>query len=197
MKRFKEFISDLNETYHNLFTLDEKRPWAQQVWDIVNLSYERIGGIHGSGFKSVDDMIRNIPMWKLDIVGGVVKAAKLYKDKDGRKSVAVASDGTSEGKEKAVKMIVDDIRTRRTFVEISGAPVAVLKKNLPHYVSYAVTVEDVMKKLSDEIRPVSDNDPEVIKFPELKEFYYSRKIGGEWHTKVMFGNINSDRILIV
>jgi hypothetical protein len=200
MKTFKEFINEnyINERYLNLFTRSEKELYANQTWNILQSSYEKIGGIKGSGFNNIDDMIDNIPMWKLDVKNGVVKAVKLYKDKEGRKSVAAGSDGTDLGKEKLIKIMIEDIKTLRTYVEISGAPISILKKYLPNYINYAVPFNDAknkLKTLGDEIEKIDDDDKELLKFPELKDFFYKRKIGQYYATKVMFGNINADKIV--
>lgn len=54
--------------------------------------------MHGSGFNSPEDMVRNVPLWKLSVKDGVVTGAALYKDKDGRKRIAIATDGSDHGK---------------------------------------------------------------------------------------------------
>lgn len=64
------FIEFLTESYINLFKEQEKEKYVDEVWDLIQTSYKPIGGIHGSGFKSKDDMIKNIPFWKLVKRGG-------------------------------------------------------------------------------------------------------------------------------
>ena len=109
----------LTETIDNYFDYNEKQKYSQQVWDIIQRSYAPIGGIHGNGFKSIDDMIKNIPMWKIFRRGDTVKVIMLYKSKQGRKRVALGTDGSKEAKEMLAKMLIDEYRTKRTFGEVS------------------------------------------------------------------------------
>ena len=96
MDTFKRF---LEERFVNLLHDDpRKHQYANEVHGMLQKAYEKIGGIHGSGFRDKHDMIKNIPMWKLKKKGGKIVSAVFYKDKDGRKSVATASDGSEEGK---------------------------------------------------------------------------------------------------
>ena len=62
MISFKEY---LEEGYKNLFTDSQKRKYAEEAYAQLQKSYEKIGGIHGSGFKDVEDFIANIAFWKL------------------------------------------------------------------------------------------------------------------------------------
>lgn len=80
MKRFKEF---LQEHFVNLLPNHEveKRKWAPIVKSLLDQSYSSIGGIHGSGFSSEEDMIKNIPMWKIKLHQGKPVAVSMYKDK--------------------------------------------------------------------------------------------------------------------
>lgn len=79
----RQFI-ELNERFVNIFSDEEtKRKYASDVWDILQKSYADIGGIKGSGFKTIDDMVKNIPFWKLSVHDGVVDAVAMYKDKGG------------------------------------------------------------------------------------------------------------------
>lgn len=95
------FEQTLTEKFINLIgekDIEKKREYADRVWDILQRSYAKIGGIKGSGFKSKEDMIKNIPFWKIMKSNGKVIAVKLYKDKNGRKSVAGGTDGSKEAK---------------------------------------------------------------------------------------------------
>jgi len=61
---FKEFIV---ENYKNLIGVKSREArlkYADAVWKILQDSYAKIGGIHGSGFESIEDMIEKIPFWK-------------------------------------------------------------------------------------------------------------------------------------
>ena len=69
----------LNEAYVNLFKEDsfKKEKYVDDVWEMLQDSYRRMGGIKGSGFRNKQDMIDNIPFWKVIKVKGKVVAAFL------------------------------------------------------------------------------------------------------------------------
>jgi len=190
MLTFKQY---LEERFINLLPQhqDEKEEHAKHVHDMLTKSYADQGGIHGSGFESPDSMVKNIPMWKLHKSDGKIRAAALYKDKVGRKRVAIATDGSDEGKKAAARMMVDDIRQGRSYGETSGRSLSFLKKNagehLKKHVRSFEEASSIAKSNGDEIRRPSEDDPEVQRHPEYKEHFYQRKIGNEWHTKLMVG----------
>lgn len=196
---FKKFFSEtVNESFKNALPsdVDLKNKYKDQVWNLLQDSYKSIGGIKGSGFNSVDDML-NIPMWKMNIINGKVVAVVMYKDKGGRKLVAIGTDGSDKA-----KSILDGVMKQevgRSFMELSkGALGSFLKKtpeNIVHM--YAKTPEEADKLLpKDEILYVKDLDDSEIpsdgklslsKYPYIKQYAYIRDIGGEPYFKVMFG----------
>lgn len=176
-KRFYEFLT---ETYKNFQGGDhaDKEKYVDQVWDMLQAAYAKVGGIHGNGFGSKEDMIRMIPFWKLAVRGDKVTALAMYKMKDGRKRVAIATDGTASGKKDLMDILKNDLTSGRSYGEVSGPSLAFISKNFgeSELKKYFVPVDVVKRVLwDDEIRAV-DN------------FMYERKIGGEWHEKVMIGN---------
>lgn len=180
------------EGYVNLLPDHEekKRKFADAAWDMIQKSYSKVGGIHGSGFNSKDDMVKNIPMWKLVVKKGQVVAGSFYKDKQGRKRVAVATDGTDEGKQHLAKVMTDDLLTGRAFGEVSGPSLAFNRKYNPHFDQHIVPFKQaahILSRTGDEIIPPDANDPHVQRYPELAHHFYRRKIGNEWHTKLMVG----------
>lgn len=185
----QSFKSFLEERYINLIHDDpRKHQYKDEVHSLLTKAYEKIGGIHGSGFKDPDDMVKNIHMWKLAKKDGKVVAAALYKDKDGRKSVAVATNGTEEGKKHLAHIAKHDLINNRSYSEKSGPSLSFTKKSLgSDIVKHAIHPDYVKNIVSDEIRKPPENDPEIVKHPELKDHFYQRKIGDEWHTKVMLG----------
>jgi len=190
MLTFTKFL--LQEHFHNLIgNHPDKEKHKQEVFDMVQKAYEPIGGIHGSGFKNPDDMAKNIPFWKIKKKGGKVKAAVFYKDKGGRKSVACATDGTPEGKKHLATIMHDDIMRGRSYGEKSGKALSFLKKQLPenHLQKMALHHDEVKRLMpDDEIDTnVPHDDPELVAHPELKDHFYRRKIGDEWHTKISLG----------
>jgi hypothetical protein len=189
-KSFKDFI---NEAFVNAFSDSDKSKYVDIVWNMLHAAYESQGGMFGTGFTSKEDMIKNIPFWKIGKTDGVINSVMMYKDKDGRKRVSIATNGTPAGKERLLEMMLDDLKLNRAFGEVSGRSLSFLCKNI-NVVPYAVKPEEVQKKLKEEIRPVPSNDPEIRLHPELKDFFYQRHIGTAWHTKVMLGNLDSSKI---
>lgn len=192
---FKKYVEQVNEAYVNLLPPheDEKRQHADKVWSMLQSAYSKIGGIAGSGFQDKEDMIKSIPFWKIGKTNGNVNSVVLYKDKGGRKRIALATDGTDEGKKRLAGMIKDDYD--RSYGEISGPSLKFLKKHTPEgfVKSKAMKFHDVQKIAranGDEILPVPAHDPELMAHPELKDHLYQRKIGGDYHTKVMLGTPN-------
>lgn len=153
------------------------------------------GGFKGGGIGSVEQMIEQLPFWKLAVSSGKVVAVLLYKDKDGRKSVAAATDGSDFGREKLIEMVIQDLVAGRAYSEVSGKALSFYSRHMD-IEKIAVPIGDVKVKLSsEEIIPAPDDDIEVRRWPHLKPFFYRRKLGtGAWHTKIMLGNVNAERI---
>lgn len=183
--------SVLIERYVNLFDPEKKKAYADVVWDMIQNAYKKIGGIRGSGFSGKEDMIKNIPFWKVAKKDGKVVAVALYKDKGGRKRIASATDGTEDGKEKLEIMGREDFTRQRSYAEVSSSSLNFILrrwKGPEDITTYMILPKDAEKILGDELKyPVSDDDPEVIAHPELKKYFYQREIGGHYHTKLMIG----------
>ncbi len=187
----------LIERFINLFDTpqdkEKKQKYADEVWDILQKSYAKIGGIAGSGFKSKEDMIDNIPFWKLATSNGKVVAVRMYKEKFGRKGVASGTDGSEEGKKKFSIMSKDDITRRRSYSEVSSAALSFLvrkwdEEKYGDLEKYLIKPEQAQKILDDKLYfPVPEDDAEAVKYPHLKDYFYQREIGGHKHTKLMVG----------
>jgi len=179
-----KFQQYLTETIDNYFTKDEKLKYAEKIFDIIQKSYAPVGGIHGNGFQSVEDMINKIPMWKVFRRGDDIKVVMMYKDKGGRKRVAIATDGTKESKVMLAKMLQDEYRTGRSFGEVSDNSLRFIKRQFSEneFKKFVIPV-DVVKQLlpNDEIE-------------DIDGYFYTRNIGGHHHTKLMLGNPNAPEI---
>lgn len=182
-----DFNQYLTEGYVNLFSSGDKQQYKDDVFAILQASYAPIGGIHGSGFRSADDMVDNIPFWKLVRRSGKVVAVALYKDRQGRKRVAIGSDGTPAGKAGVASIFKEDFS--RAFFEISGRSLSFHVKLLGYdfVKGYAIKPSDVERVIGEPVSAVAANDPEVVAHPPLKDLFYSREIGGSPHTKIMLG----------
>lgn len=186
MTSFKEFIL---ESYKNLFTAADKQKYADEAYAQVISSYKAVGGIHGSGFSSAEDFVKNIPFWKLAIKDGKIIAGAYYKDKGGRKRIAVSCDGTKEGKAALAKTMIDDLTRERSYGEVSGPSLSFLIKTIGYdqVKKYAIPFESVPKVLGEPIEPAPEDDPEIANHPALKGYFYQREIGGHLKTKMAVG----------
>lgn len=124
-------------------------------------------------------MIKNIKMWKLSRKNDKIVAVIMYKDKLGRKLVALGTDGTPEGKAEIAKLLKDEFRTQRAYGEISGNLLGFVKKILGSELEqYLIPAEKVKEVIGQEVQIID-------------KFAYKRKIGGEWIEKVMYGKIKN------
>lgn len=197
MKKLKDFLA---ERFVNLFDNENDRlkreTYAEVIFDMINKAYESQGGIKGNGFKSHEDMIKNIPFWKIGIRDTKVVCVALYKDKNGRKRVAIASNGTPEGKKTLADIIINDLKQARSYMEISGKSLIFLKKQIDitkYIIPYDKAIE-ILKDNGDNAKKPLSTDPEVKAHPELKDYFYTRKINNELHTKIMLGTIGKNII---
>lgn len=196
-KKMQSFESFITERFINLIGDDEKkRQYAAEVWDLLQNSYKAIGGIKGSGFKSKEDMIENIPFWKLATKNGKVVVVVMYKDKGGRKSVAFGTDGSPESAPIVKDVVKSDLS--RSFGEKSKAMLGKALKEIPWDIlkTFALTPEEAQRTLKKEVVPVKgltkkqipeDGQVTLAKYPELIDYAYLRDIGGKPTFKVMFG----------
>ena len=188
MLSFREYLS---EQYKNLLPRHEedKVKHAHEVFNLIQTAYKDQGGIHGSGFKSPEDMVQNIPMWKLSKKDGKVTGVALYKDSEGRKRVAIATDGSDHGKKAIGNVVRDDLKQTRAHMEVSGKSLSFLKKQIhisDHVHSYEAA-EKYHAQNGTQISHPPEDDPEVVRHPELKDHFYQRKIGDHFHTKLLLG----------
>ena len=175
--RFREYLT---EKYKNLLNKDKdlKYKYANEVYNMLQKSYKKIGGIKGSGFKSPQDMVINIPFWKLAFTKGELVAVIMYKDKGtGRKLVAIGSDGTQKGKKKLKEMFKHEFE--RSFMEVSGPLLKWLQKNFP----------DLVNKYKIDARKTFELLPMAhIELDNDSPWFYHRLIGGDSHEKILLGS---------
>lgn len=191
MKSFSDYVR-LDEKFVNLLPQheEEKHKHKHEIFNMLQSAYKDQGGIHGTGFKDPDDMVKNIPFWKIHKKEGKITSVSMYKDSQGRKRVAVASNGSEEGKKSLSTMMTDDLNRGRSHGEVSGKSLSFMKKHI-NVLDHARTFEQAKKyhaAKGDEVRKPLEDDAEVKRHPELKDHFYQRKIGNEWHTKVLLGH---------
>jgi hypothetical protein len=171
--RIKELLT---EHYVNAFDNSAKQKYADQVWQIMQKSYEKIGGFHSA--DDIDDLIDKTGLWKLSVRNGHVYAAVLYKDHLGRKSIASGTDGSEQGKRDYFSIKREDVQLKRAWAEVSGPAESVMKKlgakPIPNYLASALTGKEILSKDED-------------------GYHYSRMISGHEHTKIIYGFAKLDR----
>ena len=173
-----------NESIINLFRSDlsEKKKYADEVFEILTRTYAPIGGIKGNGFSNAEEMTMRIPMWKLVVKDGSVVCCILYKDKDGRKMVAAATDGSSEGKTELKRILKNEFN--RSYFEVSDPLLGFMSRNFgqPFILEFAIKPSNNLERSSD---------PHYLnKYPMLKDFFYYRKIGDTMATKISLGTMH-------
>ena len=199
MLRFSQYLSEGYKNFIGPDSVEGRKKWIDQAWDILQKSYAPIGGMKGDGFKTKEDMVQSLPMWKLFVRGDTLKAAAFYKDKNGRKAVAIATDGSDEAK----KLVADIYKAalKTSYGEKSGPALGLLMKQIstkeiPHYF---MTPDQVHKLTGDHLIPAKTFGIEKLepsdkrtwdKFPELHAYFYVRELGGEWHLKATAGTGN-------
>lgn len=159
----------LKESFINIWTREDKEPYADQVWKILQQSYEEIGGYKGS--PDVDDLIDDSSLWKLNRKGGKIVAVRIYKDKHGRKSIAAGTDGSEAGKKAVYQTMKDDLRLNRAWAEVSGKVEHILVDKLKGQPVPNIHAEKILKK-------------KILKL-DKNGYHYWRLLDGEPHRKVI------------
>lgn len=183
----------ISEVFKNLSLNDkaEKEIWAARVWEILEKSYKAIGGLGGSGFNSEDDMVANIPFWKLRIKNGdEIVGVMLYKDKAGRKVVAIGSNGKPDGRKAVLAMMKEDLS--RSWAELSKGALGAMMRIVPWRALEKsaidpLKVQEMMPKKGVELVDDTFDNILLSKFPVLRPYAYTRTIGGKVEMKVAFG----------
>lgn len=188
--KFAEF---LNEKYLNLFTntkgVISRNEYKDEVYELLQKAYKDIGGIKGNGFNSADDMVKNMPFWKIAKVKGKIVAIILYKDKNGRKAVAMATDGSRGGILKLKDILKNELS--RSYMEASSNALRFAIKFLGVELlkKYAISIDDVKQLLHDD-EILEGSEKYKTDYPDLADYFYSRKIGSSIETKIMIGTPN-------
>lgn len=194
MRTFKEFISE--RFINAIQDEDLKQQYQDEVWDILQYSYRDIGGIRGSGFNSKEDMIKNIPFWKIITKNGETHGVVLYKDRGGRKVVQVGVKKDSVyGKQKVAEVMKMD--QGRSYSELSKSALGTIMKLIPWDVLEALVhpFKEIKKEYPESISVKelkfkdlpNDAQETLTKYPMLMEYGYLREIGGGMVFKVMIG----------
>lgn len=172
----KEHIKNiLLERYINLFKKEDIAHYIDDIWDIMERTYEPIGGFKSASSK--EELLNDIYLAKLVRKNNKIIAAALYRDKFGRKAIAKGSDGSSEGKNAIKKIYFEDINQKRAWGEFSGKAESIMLKygGIPIPNDFA---EEILNK------EIISKDPDG--------FHYIRLIQGEPHKKIIIGNLQKN-----
>lgn len=176
----KSLSEILNEHFVNIFTKedtkDHLKKYGGEVWDILQKSYEKIGGL--LGINDLQQLVDDTDFWKLCTKGGKVVACALYSFKrGGRKLICGGTDGTDEGKKWFYKILEDDVKftNRQAWAEVSDAMEHILIKKLG-----GIPVPNTVAELIMRGKKFTDLNPDG--------YHYTREIGGESHEKILVAN---------
>ncbi len=173
-----------------------KDKFRDQVWDLLQSSYTSIGGISGSGFETKDKIL-NIPFWKIVVKDQVIRAVVMYKDTNGRKAVAIGSDGSPYARDALENVMRMDLD--RSYGEKSKAALGFIMKTVSWDIlsQYVIEPEQAGQILGKQIMPVTDLPEEdwpldaqhsIHRYPILRDYGYLRLVGNNFLFKVMFGS---------
>jgi hypothetical protein len=179
--------------------IELKRLYGKEVYRFLYEKYKSCGGIDkGKGFKNENDMISNIPIWRLRTIKNRIVSVMMFKVKKyGKKMVAYAcEDQLSADERKSDFTYMLD----KSYAELSdGLLVTILKSFSQHLHHYVLKAEHLIK---DKVIYPLNNDcsensiPESSRrlflkikeqWPELLRYCYIRKIGNEYKLKVLMG----------
>ena len=193
--KINEIYSRLNEKMNNLSSYiitehfvncksaEDMEKYKQQVWSILNKSYEYCGGM--VGMDNVEQLIEETTLWKIITRDHKVSAVCVYGSKrGGRKICYLGSVNTEQGKNDLKSILKEDGKeiNRHSWGEFSGKAATVAMKQ--------------------GMMPIKANLAKLImydkKFIEVKPdgYFYTRNIGGNPHTKIMLGNYDNSDINI-
>ena len=165
-----KLASLITEKYVNIWDNENKRKYIDVVYNMIQNSYKDIGGYP----DSKEELINGSMLWKMVKKNGNVVAVRIYKDKLGRKAIALATDGTTLGKSQVMKIIEDDIKLDRSWSEVSGKMETILKKKgavpIPNKFAKQLLNKDIISLNPD-------------------GYHYTRLIGGSPKEKIILSGI--------
>lgn len=169
----------LNEHYVTLTNNNDMNKYVDIVWNMLQAAYKDIGGFLTA--KTKDELIKKSSLWKLVRRNNNIVAVAIYTSKKGgRKLIAVATDGTTIGKDALYSIIKEDIKMmnqRQAWAEVSGK-MEYLYNKMGGVVIPSKYVQNILK------------DKEI--FGQKDDGHYSRNIENEPHEKIMFGWIDPE-----
>lgn len=162
---------------------EEKEKYANDIWNILQISYEKIGGL--KSHRNFNDFKRKSPIVKIVATDNSILACATYRKLESSlKMTAIGCDQTDIGKRALQQIVQEDITSNHLhcWVEVSGAIEHFLKKrgNYP--------IPNIM---AGDILGINDNS---IKRSSNDTVHYSRSIkpNNEMFEKMMYGFKSKD-----
>jgi hypothetical protein len=177
-------IEFLAERVINLWTPEQKAKYADVVWDMLDRSYQKMGGFKSAA--NVDELIDTPGLWKIVQRGNKITALGIYKSSEkttNLKSIAAATEteldpeknlyvATQQGKKDLMMIKGEDIKFERAWVEVSGPAEKLMArmgaKPIPNKYAEFLTGKKILELDSDGV-------------------HYTRLIQGEPHEKMIVG----------
>ena len=165
----------ISEKFINLWTKNDMNKFIDDIYNIMLLSYESIGGFLTA--NSPLELQNKCDLIKIIQRNGKISAVSCYKvNTSGRKLICGGTNGTDQGKNDLFMIIREDIKQidRNAYSEVSGKLEHIYLKNgaspIPNYL-----VSEIIQK------PIElDQDG----------FHYYRIIKGQKLKKILVGNVN-------
>ena len=164
----------LQETFVNLFSVEEKSTIVDEAWDILQKAYSRIGGFKSAASK--EELINDTFLWKAVKTKNEIVAVGIYKKKKGRKRIAIGALRTDAGKKGVLSIMKEDLK--RAWVETSGPSEKTLKK-FPNAEKYFIPNDQAAELTGKKILELNPDG-----------YHYTRIIAGSPHEKMMIGTLN-------
>jgi len=162
----------LFERYINLKTKTELSKYIDVIWDLIQKSYEGIGGYLAADSK--EDLLNKVGFAKLFKYDDKIIAVALYKDSHGKKAIGKAQDGSKLGKDIVKRIIIDDVLFNRSWGEFSGT--------LEHLYLKAGGIKIPNSRAAELTgKKIETLDPDG--------YHYERIINGKLVRKIIIGNL--------
>lgn len=115
----------------DLTTTERKAPYRDLVWDMIQTTYEPLGGFKSSHARDPQHFLENTELWRLETRGDDIIAVAVYRLLFGRKAIGGASNGSKEGKKALLRASLRDFQIEAYWGEISGVFEDAYMKRIP------------------------------------------------------------------
>lgn len=148
----------------------DRQAYADQIWSMLQHAYADIGGF--LSMANAQELVETPGLWKIITRGDQVKAVLIYKAQHGRKLIGAATDGTTDGKNDLMRLLMEDKALRRSWAEVSGKMESVYRKMgaepIPNALAHELTGKRILNLDEDGV-------------------HYTRLIAGHPHVKALYG----------